>query len=179
MFMNINKMVRQTLTKILGGVAMATALVGCTPSVDYSVDSNTTTAANVSGYSQNIEDLRERLESPNYTATLQDFKIALGPERLIPEREKDLKRLFNSKDELDISDREGFVAVYVNREKFKAKMSASARDAYDNLDLSKSEVKEHNENWMWKLNSADESDKFILFIMDSVKKNKWYGTKVF
>jgi len=114
--MNIKKM-KQTLTKIIGGIVTATALAGCTPSTDYSVSPNVT-AVSESGYSQRVE--QERIYS--FSQWRRD-----NPKKW---------------EEMDKKSREVLNLVYTRGEEIYKKMDLKDRKEIDKIclgDLSKDE----------------------------------------
>jgi len=153
---------KKTLTNILGGIVTATALAGCAPSADYSISSNMTTA-NVSGYSQSREDLKERLETPNYSPTLEDFKIALGPERLIPEREGELKESWKRSTK---KEKRVFTQIYIDPEFIRKLCDTEEKKDYDNFnvlrDLDKTTFKKYQERVPWKNNPKKDKAYYFL-----------------
>jgi len=118
-------------------------------------------------------------EDREYVPTLEDFKRVLG-DRYIPEREGELRELFASKDELDISDRKMFYEIYAFPESVKETMPKDMREDYANFIISDEKIDEYQEKFYWNFKPTNsqltESDKLMLFFLNSMDESKWYGS---
>ena len=158
----------KTLTKILGSGAFALALAvpSCRDDIAYTPE--IPKATQVEKYTPR-EQLTERLDNPEYIATLDDFKLALG-DRYQPEREEELKNFTKDQEML-----QGFCEIYTDLEgvinKIPPKNALNLKCGIVEVHYMNSKRLENIDNQIpWDLSSKDvdkmtESDKAIIYGM--------------